>query len=608
MPPPPILALRDVRYRLGQQVLLDGAELAIGRGERLCLVGRNGSGKSTLLRIAAGELQPDAGERFLQPGTRVGRLEQEPDFTGHATVAAFVAAGLDGSDTAAQHRVDAMLDEVRLDGGRDPVTLSGGESRRAALARALVAHPDILLLDEPTNHLDLPTIEWLEARIEAFAGAVLLISHDRRFLERLTRVCLWLDRAIVRRLDAGFVQFDDWSSGILEREAVEAQKLDRLIEREAVWSVQSIRARRTRNQGRMRRLQDLRIERRRLQGPQGLVRMEASGADASGKLAIEAKGIAKSWGEREVLRPFATRILRGDRVGIVGPNGAGKTTLLRLLTGELEPDAGSVRLGVNLRIATIDQKRAALDPEKTVWETLAGRNDQVFLNGKPRHVMSYLRDFLFTDQQARQKVGKLSGGERNRLLLAQALTVPSNLLVLDEPTNDLDMETLDLLQELLADYDGTVLLVSHDRDFLDRVVTSTIAMEGDGSAIEYAGGYTDYRLQRGERAEAKAASLPSRGSRAGEGARRADGGATRVPTKLSYKQQRSLEELPKRIEALGREITALQRELADPTLFRRDGGRFAAAGARLATAQSELDAAEHEWLELELQREALART
>ncbi len=426
-------------------------------------------------------------------------LPQEPDFTGYSSVAHYVASALAELHGPSDYRLTALLSEIGLEGERDPAALSGGEARRAALARVLVAEPDVMLLDEPTNHLDLPTIEWLEARLLDWKGAYVLVSHDRRFLSNLARAVLWLDRGIVRRLDKGYDAFEEWSSEILEREATERHKLDRLIERETEWAGKSIRARRTRNEGRLRALGELRKQRRQQIGPTGRATIEAGQAEQSGALAITARNISKRWGEKVIVENFSTRIFRRDRIGLIGPNGAGKTTLLRMLIGEIEPDTGSVKLGANLMPVVIDQRRAALDPDKTPWEILADRNDHVLVRGQQRHVMTYLREYLFRDEQARQPVRTLSGGERNRLLLAKALAAPSNMLVLDEPTNDLDADTLDLLQEALSDYDGTVLLVSHDRDFLDRLVTSTIALEGDGTATEYAGGYSDYLAQRGPR-------------------------------------------------------------------------------------------------------------
>jgi ATP-binding cassette subfamily F protein uup len=597
MADPPLLALSGIRYRLGDQTVFDGVDLAIAPGERLSLVGRNGAGKSTLLRILAGEPIADSGTRFAQPGVTIATLLQEPDFAGYPTVGHYIASGLDDPLGPADYRVAALLSELRLDGGRDPAGLSGGEARRASLARALVGEPDVLLLDEPTNHLDLPTIEWLEEKLSAWKGAYVLVSHDRRLLANLARAVLWLDRGIVRRLDKGYAAFEGWSTEILEREATERHKLDRLIERETEWAGKSIRARRTRNEGRLRQLAELRRQRRQQIGPVGRAAIEATQAEQSGTLALTARNVAKRWGDRTIIRDFSTRIFRRDRIGLIGPNGAGKTTLLRMLIGELEPDSGSVKLGVNLVPVVIDQRRAALDPEKTPWEILADRNDHLLVRGRPMHVMSYLREYLFRDEQARQPVRTLSGGERNRLVLAKALAAPSNLLALDEPTNDLDADTLDLLQEALADYDGTVLLVSHDRDFLDRLVTSTIAVEGDGSAIEYAGGYSDYLLQRGPRAEASPV-VPRREKapppRDASPARR-----------LGYKRERALAELPRRIEALQAEIATLHQALADPDLYSRDPVSFAAKTARLDASQAELDVAETEWLELEMLREEL---
>jgi len=499
MAAPPLLALTGIRFHLGDQTVLDGVDLSIAPGERLSLVGRNGAGKSTLLRILAGEPLFDGGTRFAQPGATIATLPQEPDFKGHASVADYVSSVLTDSLGPSDYRVEALLDDMKLDSARDPSNLSGGEARRAALARALIGEPDVMLLDEPTNHLDVTTIEWLEEKLGNWRGAYVLVSHDRRFLSTLTRAVLWLDRGIVRRLDKGYSEFENWSNEIIEREATERHKLDRLIERETEWAGKSIRARRTRNEGRLRALGELRKQRRQQIGPTGSASIAVGPAEQSGSLAITARNITKRWGAKTIVEDFSTRIFRKDRIGLIGPNGAGKTTLLKMLIGELEPDSGTVKLGANLMPVVIDQRRAALDPDKTPWETLADRNDHVLVRGHLTHVMTYLREYLFRDEQARQPVRTLSGGERNRLLLAKALAAPSNMLVLDEPTNDLDADTLDLLQEALTEFDGTVILVSHDRDFLDRLVTSTIALEGDGTATEYAGGYSDYLIQRGPR-------------------------------------------------------------------------------------------------------------
>ncbi|MBS0220221.1 MAG: ATP-binding cassette domain-containing protein [Proteobacteria bacterium] len=592
----PLLTLAGIKYHLGGQPILDGVDLSIAPGERLSLVGRNGAGKSTLLRILAGEPIADGGTRFLQPGTTVAALPQEPDFTGHASVAHYVASALPHALGVSDYRVEALLAEMRLEGARAPASLSGGEARRAALARVLVAEPDVMLLDEPTNHLDLPTIEWLEEKLLGWRGAYVLVSHDRRFLANLARAVLWLDRGIVRRLDKGYAAFEGWSTEILEREATERHKLDRLIERETEWAGKSIRARRTRNEGRLRALAELRKQRRQQIGPVGRAVIETGPAEQSGALAITVRNISKRWGDKVIVDDFSTRIFRHDRIGLIGPNGAGKTTLLRMLIGEIEPDSGSVKLGANLMPVVIDQRRTALDPDKTPWEILADRNDHVSVQGRPRHVMTYLREYLFRDEQARQPVRTLSGGERNRLLLAKALAAPSNMLVLDEPTNDLDADTLDLLQEAIGDYDGTVLLVSHDRDFLDRLVTSTIALEGDGTAIEYAGGYSDYLAQRGPRETLVPAPRKEKTIQVRES----------TPAKrLGYKRERALAELPGKIDALQAEIAALHTALADPGLYRRDASAFQAKSARLTAAQAELESAETEWLELEMLREEL---
>ena len=600
MAAPPLLALAGIRFHLGGQPILDGVDLSIAPGERLTLVGRNGAGKSTLLRILAGEPIQDGGTRFAQPGATIATLPQEPDFSGHATVADYVASALPDSLGPSDYRVEALLDEMKLDGTRDPSNLSGGEARRAALARALVAEPEVMLLDEPTNHLDLTTIEWLEKKLGSWSGAYVLVSHDRRFLSTLTRAVLWLDRGIVRRLDKGYDSFEAWSAEILEREATERHKLDRLIERETEWAGKSIRARRTRNEGRLRALGELRKQRRDVIGPMGRATIETGPAEQSGALVVTARGISKRFGDKVIVEDFSTRIFRKDRIGLIGPNGAGKTTLLKMLIGELEPDSGTVKLGTNLLPVVIDQRRAALDPDKTPWETLADRNDHVLVRGHPTHVMTYLREYLFKDEQARQPVRTLSGGERNRLLLAKALAAPSNMLVLDEPTNDLDADTLDLLQDALGDYDGTVLLVSHDRDFLDRLVTSTIALEGDGTAIEYAGGYSDYLLQRGPREMPTTVSLVRRKDKAAPV--REGGGGKR----LGYKRERALVELPKKIAALQAEMAALNVALADPGLWGRDPKGFQAKTTRLSAAQTELDAAETEWLELEMLKAELS--
>ena len=495
--PPPLLTLQDIHLTFGGTPLLEGAELAIGERERVCLVGRNGSGKSTLLKIAAGTVEADRGARFAQPGATIRYLAQEPDLSGFATTLAYVEAGLAGGDDT--HRARYLLEQLGLTGDEDPARLSGGEARRAALARVLAPAPDILLLDEPTNHLDLPAIEWLEDELAASRSALVLISHDRRFLTKLSRATVWLDRGVTRRIEKGFASFEEWRDQVLEEEEREQHKLGRKIVAEEHWIRYGVSGRRKRNVRRVGLLQELRKDFREHRGAQGTVKISVNDAELSGKLVAEADRISKSFGETPIVRDFSVRIQRGDRIGLVGPNGAGKTTLLKMLTGELAPDEGQVTLGVNLQMATLDQRRDALDPDTSVRDTLTGgRGDSVFVGGQTRHVIGYMKDFLFTPEQAGTAVSALSGGERGRLTLARALAKPSNLLVLDEPTNDLDLETLDLLEEMIDDYPGTVLLVSHDRDFLDRTVSAVVVAEGDGRWNVYAGGYSDMVAQRGE--------------------------------------------------------------------------------------------------------------
>ncbi len=594
---PPLLTLQDVHLTFGGTPLLEGAELSIGERERLCLVGRNGSGKSTLLRIAAGMVEPDRGTRFLQPGATVRYLAQEPDLGGHATTLSYVEAGLAPGDD--HQRARHLLRELGLSGDEAPGQLSGGEARRVALARVLAPAPDILLLDEPTNHLDLPAIEWLERELAESRSALVLISHDRRFLQRLARATVWLDRGITRRIERGFEDFEAWRDQVLEEEERDQHKLGRRIVAEEHWMRYGVTARRKRNMRRVGELARLRREFREHRRALGNVTMAATEADLSGKLVVEADRIAKSFAA-PVVHNFSIRIQRGDRIGIVGPNGSGKTTLLKLLTGELAPDAGTINLGTNLAMATLDQRRVALDPLSSVRDTLTGgRGDSVFAGGQTRHVVGYMKDFLFTPEQAGTPVGALSGGERGRLLLALALAIPSNLLVLDEPTNDLDLETLDLLEEMIDDYPGTALLVSHDRDFLDRTVTAVVASEGDGRWALYAGGYSDMVAQRGEGVTAKAIAKPD-----AKPAREKTAAPASAPkTRLSFKDKHALETLPARMAALEAEIAKLSKAIADPNLYARDRAAFDKASAALSAAQAALAGAEDDWLRLEELRE-----
>jgi len=587
---PPLLSLRSASVALGAEPLFADVSLSVGRGDRICLVGRNGSGKSTLLKTLAGLIEPDAGERFLQPGATVAYLPQEPELPPDATARDVVAAGVppDQDPGRAKAAAEVALERFGLAPDAPVARLSGGERRRVDLAKVVVGDPEILLLDEPTNHLDITTIEQLERELEDFRGGLVVISHDRAFLRALSRRTWWLDRGRVRVLDQGFAAFDAWSEEVLANERAELDKLDRTIAEETHWSRHGITARRKRNQGRLRRLEALREERRARMAPQGRVRLEATTAGHGGRMVIDAEHVSKRLGGRALVEDFSTRILKGDRIGIVGPNGAGKTTLLRLLTGELAPDAGRVRLGTNLEVAYVDQRREQLDPEATPWQTLCPEGgDHVRVQGSWRHVIGYLGDFLFRPDQARSPIRALSGGERNRLLLARQLARPCHLMVLDEPTNDLDMDTLDLLQEVLDDFAGTLLLVSHDRDFLDRLVTSVIAFEGEGRLVEYAGGYSDMLRQRSPAPASKPAK--ARPPKAEQPPR---AGGPKRP-------QRELERTLARIEALENEIRELEQALADPDLYVRDPEDFQARSERLESRRAELAAAEERWLELE---------
>ena len=592
----PLLHLKDIRLSFGGAPLLDGAELAVAPRDRLCLVGRNGSGKSTLLKIAAALMEPDSGTRFAQPGTIIRYLPQEPDLSGYENTRAYVEAGLvEGEDP---NRAFYLLGSLGLTGDELPANLSGGEARRAALARVLAPRPDVLLLDEPTNHLDLPAIEWLESELAGMAGALVLTSHDRRFLETLSRTTVWLDRGQAHRLEKGFAFFEAWRDEKLTQEKVERHKLERRIAEEEHWVRYGVTARRKRNVGRLERLRGLRTERREQLRSPGQVRMEAAEGAGSGTKVIDAKGIAFAYGEREIVKDFSLRIHRGNRIGVIGPNGAGKTTLLKLLTGALAPQKGNVKLGQGLLMAQLDQSRSRLHPEQSLAAAVTdGSGDTVMVAGKPRHVMNYLQDFLFTPQQARTPVKVLSGGERARLLLAKLFATPSNFLVLDEPTNDLDLETLDLLEEVIADYPGTALIVSHDRDFLDRVATQIVAAEGEGRFMEYAGGYSDMLAQRGVPQAAKPARAPKK-----EAAERPKQDR---PAKMNFSDAHALKALPEKIAAADIEIEALEEQLSDTGLYACNPARFAELSAKMAALRSQKGADEERWLALEMLREEL---
>ena len=597
----PLLQLSNVSLTFGGNPLFDDLSLVVQPGDRVALVGRNGSGKSTLMKVMAGLVEPDRGERVVPPGTSVGYMEQDPDLSGYATLGDYAAAGLPADEA---WRVQAAGEGLGFRPDTPVATASGGERRRAALARLMAQAPDLMLLDEPTNHLDIAAIEWLETQLRDTRAAFVLISHDRAFLKALSKATLWIDRGETRRREAGFEGFEDWRETVWAEEDEARHKLDRKIRAEAKWAVEGISARRKRNQGRVRALAALRAERSAQIRRQGTAALELESGPTSGKRVIEAKGLTKSFGALPIVRNLDLRVMRGDRVAFVGPNGVGKTTLLRLLTGEIEPDAGTVTLGTNLEIAVFDQTRARLDPEATLWDSLtndplmkvSGSSDQVLVRGQPRHVVAYLKDFLFDDRQARAPVKSLSGGERARLLMAKVMAQPSNLLILDEPTNDLDVETLDLLQDVLGEFDGTVLLVSHDRDFIDRVATQTVAMEGQGRATVYPGGWSDYVSQRPAVAEpvpvarvAKPAETPPAPPR------KADG--------LSFTEKKRLAELPDLIARLEAEIGKLAQLLETPDLFTKEPVKFRKASEMLADRQAALNAAEEEWLALETRAE-----
>ncbi|WP_289150423.1 ATP-binding cassette domain-containing protein [uncultured Salipiger sp.] len=597
----PLLQLSDISLTFGGEPVFSGLSLNVQPGDRVALVGRNGSGKSTLMKVMAGLVEPDTGARVVPSGTSVGYMEQEPDLTGFATLGDYAAEGL---GPAEMYLVEAAGQGLGFDPERAVETASGGERRRAALARLMAQDPDVMLLDEPTNHLDIAAIQWLESELKGTRKAFVLISHDRRFLEELTRATLWIDRGAVRRQEQGFRGFEDWRDKIWAEEDDARHKLDRKIKAEAKWAVEGISARRTRNQGRLRALRALRQERSGMIRRQGTAAMELASAPTSGKKVIEAVKLSKSFGDKQILRDFSLTVQRGDRVALVGPNGTGKTTLIRMLLGEIAPDEGTVKLGTNLQVSVFDQTRAQLDPDVSLWESLtgdkemrvSGKADQVLVRGEPKHVVGYLKEFLFDERQARAPVRSLSGGEKARLLLAKLMARESNLLVLDEPTNDLDVETLDLLQDLLGEYDGTVLIVSHDRDFLDRIATTTVAMEGDGRALVYAGGWSDYQAQR---AETQSAAAPE--AKAAKPAREAPKpeAAAKPRDGLSFTEKHRLEELPGVIERLEAEIGKLEQLLADPELFTREPVKFRKATEALTERQEKLSAAEEEWLGLE---------
>lgn len=598
----PVYTLKGIKIRFGSKQLFEDVELYINRGDKISLVGRNGSGKSTLLKIIAGLIEPDDGEIFIQPNVKIGYMPQDADLSGFKTLREAVAAGLDKHDGSEDYKTDMWIEQLEIAADAAPATASGGERRKATLARALIEEPDILLLDEPTNHLDMPTIEKLEKIIGGYGGAVVVISHDRRFLTNISRTTFWLDRGTLRRNNKGFGSFEEWQDQVIEQEIIAQKHLNKKIAEETEWLHKGVTARRKRNMGRLRRLIQLRQERKEQVRQIGSVNMDIENTPWRSKLVIEAKHLCKSFGDRTIVNDFSTKIIRGNRIGIVGPNGAGKTTLIKLLTKKLAPDSGFVRIGKNLEEAYFDQNRFILDPGKTLWQTLCDQGDHIWVRGSWRHVVAYLKDFLFTPEQAKSPVAALSGGEKNRLMLAKVLAQPSNFLLLDEPTNDLDMDTLDLLQETLGDYDGTIMIVSHDRDFLDKIVTSVIYMKGDGKVEEHVGSYSDL-IEHLSRREPPA--TPNKNKPA---AAKNNGGQKREPARgrLSYNQQRLLAVLPEQIAQTEKEIEQIRADLSDPELYQNDAERFLALTDRLEELEQKKEADENQWLEISMLAEELS--
>lgn len=596
----PIYTLRDASLTFGVKPLFTSVNINICKGDKICLVGRNGSGKSTLLKIISGMIEPDNGEVFIQPGIKVAYMAQEADFSAYKTLKDVILSGLETEHPQEQaYKADILIGQLEINADANPQKASGGECKKAALARALISEPDILLLDEPTNHLDIATIEKLEEIVKKFSGAIVVISHDRSFLNRVSNATIWLDRGMTHSNNKGFSEFETWQEEILNQEIIKEKYLNKKLEEETEWLHKGVTARRRRNQGRLRRLQQLRQERREQVKKLGTVDLEIKEVAVRSKLVMEAKHITKKFGERDIVKDFSLRMMKGNRIGVVGPNGSGKTTLIKLLTQNLAPDDGFVRLGKNLEMVYFDQNREMLDPEKTLWRTLCGEGDHIYVRGHYRHVIAYLKDFLFTPEQAQSPVSCLSGGEKNRLMLALSLARESNFLVLDEPTNDLDMDTLDLLQEVLDEYQGTILLVSHDRDFLDKITTSMLYMKGDGSIIEHVGNYEELykKYILNDKKTSKQISPKKDISSAMI--------SQPKTSKLSYKDQRLYEILPKEIEQLEKEIVQIEEELSSPDLYVSDNQKFYRLTEMLESLKQQKDAKETQWLEIEMLKSSL---
>jgi ABC transport system ATP-binding/permease protein len=599
MSQPPIFAFENLALQQGGGWLFQDIDLFIGARDRLALIGRNGAGKTTLMKLVAGSVEADKGTRVVVPGTNIVMLEQDPDVTSFDRLVDFAIHGEKGPP---EYAVRAIADQLGINLDREAKTASGGEKRRAAICRALASEPDLLLLDEPTNHLDLAAIEWLEDWLTRYRGAFMVISHDRTFLTRLTRQTFWLDRGMLRRNEIGFGGYDAWTERVYAEDARNADRLDAKLKIEAHWLERGVTARRKRNQGRLAKLWEMRAARAAMIGPQGTAKLAAASDDSKTKTVISAEGIGKSFGDRTIIKDFTLRIQRGDRIGIVGANGTGKTTLIRILTGEAQPDTGSITLSPTLTGIVIDQQRKLLTPEKRVRDVLADGSDWIDVRGVRKHVQGYLKEFLFDPALIEARIGTLSGGEQSRILLAREFAREANLLVLDEPTNDLDLETLDLLQEVIADYDGTVLIVSHDRDFLDRTVTLTLGLDGSGHVDIIAGGYADWEAKRDKRDKPAAKKVDKAAAR--PEVSRDTAPAKRV--KLTYKDQRDYDLLPSRIAEIDAEVAAAEKEMGEPTLYTKNPARFAELTAKTEKLRAEKDAAEERWLELAMMVEEAA--